>query len=387
MDREDKDRPRSLNKDLLIIAGEHSGDQHIANVLGEFFQNNPSANVYAFAGKESKASGATLIFDMTKHSVLGIIEVIKKIFFFRKLINNIVEWIENHNPKAICMVDSPALNLRIAKILFQKKLLNKAGGNIKLYYYISPQIWAWKANRRFEIAKYMDSLATIFPFEKEYYKDTNLNVVYTGHPFMQYKTMSQVIYKKDAPIMLLPGSRKSSITKIFPNILASFKYVLKHKPNMTGIIVYPDESILGLLRKILNKKFPCLLKNVEFVSHDSNVEASAAIMSSGTMSLRCCLAGIPGAIVYKVNLVTYLIGKIFVKIKHLGIANILLKQSAWPEFIQQNFKPEIVGNYILHCLDNNEIAEAAAQNSKLIKNILNNGTEMSAGSWLALSIK
>ena len=382
----DKDIPRSLHTDLLIIACEHSGDQHIANVLQDVYDKNSLINVCAFAGKETKDVGACLLFDMTKHAVLGATEVIKKAVFFKKLINKIVTWVEVNKPNVICMVDSPALNLRIAKILFEKKLLNKSGGKIRLYYYISPQIWAWKAKRRFQIAKYVDSLATIFPFERKFYSDTNLDVVFTGHPFMKDGKTSKIIYKKYAPILLLPGSRKSSISKIFPGILESFKYILKSKPNLTGIIVYPDDAILAFLRKILNKKFPCLLKNIEFVRDNVDVEASAAIMSSGTMSLRCCLGGIPGAIVYKVSEFTYIIGKMMVKINYLGIANIILGYTAWPEFIQHDFKPHTVGDFILKCIDDEQLVNDARDNAEKIKHLLDENVDMTAGEWLSRAL-
>ncbi|MDR2721142.1 MAG: lipid-A-disaccharide synthase, partial [Puniceicoccales bacterium] len=142
--------------DLLVIAGEHSGDQHAAAVVKELKLQHPELNICSFGGRCSSDVGAHLILDITKFAVVGFAEVVLRCIFFKKLLKKIVAWIEKHKPLVICLVDYPGLNLRIARMLFEKQLSAKAGGTIKLFYYISPQVWAWKRERRFELEKYVD---------------------------------------------------------------------------------------------------------------------------------------------------------------------------------------------------------------------------------------
>ncbi|MDE6432315.1 MAG: lipid-A-disaccharide synthase, partial [Opitutales bacterium] len=328
--------------DLLVIAGEHSGDQNIAQYIKELKEAHLELVIYAFGGKCLSEAGARLLFDMTKFSVVGLSEVIAKYFFFKKLLNRILAWIKRNKPRTVCLVDYPGLNLRIAEALFRKKLSQKSGGSIRVVYYTSPQIWAWKKRRRFLLEKYVDSLGTIFEFEKGCYNDTSLDVEFVGHPFKREEIENYVAYSTTAPVLLLPGSRIPAIRKIFPAMLKCFREFSKSEQTKMATVMYASDQALHLMRRILNKRFSDLKGKVSFIPDSRKVEACATLMSSGTMSLKCCLAGIPGAILYKSASLTYLVGKYFLKIKRLGIANILLKKKAWPEFIQGDIRPKII---------------------------------------------
>jgi lipid-A-disaccharide synthase len=373
--------------DLVIVAGEHSGDQHAAVMLKELKKIRPDIGVVAFGGRALREAGADLIVDMTKFAVVGVCEVIANAFFFSNLLEQVFLWIESHSPRAVCLVDFPGFNLKLAKMLWAKKLSQKGGGTIKVFYYISPQIWAWKANRRHQMAKFVDAMATILPFEKKCFADTPLTVHFVGHPFASPNHNLNIFYNADGPILLLPGSRKSAVAKIFPMLLKSFREILKEDLERMAIVVYPDEQILAILRKILNKKFPKLLDKVTFIADGESVEASAAIMSSGTMSLRCCLAGIPGAIVYKTHPLTFIAGKILVKIKFLGMANILLNRCVWHEFLQAQLRPKSVAKYILQCIGSEKIKRSFEAASAELRKILSAGIDVSAAQWLLLSLQ
>ena len=151
--------------DLLIIAGEHSGDEQAARLLRALWAEKPGLKVAAFGGSRLQEVGASLVYDMTSSAVVGFWEVVRHYPFFRCLFDKMLDWIERHQPQHIVLVDYPGFNLRLARALFEKKLSKKAGGSIGISYYISPQIWAWKANRRFKMAKWIDNLGVIFPFE------------------------------------------------------------------------------------------------------------------------------------------------------------------------------------------------------------------------------
>ncbi len=326
--------------DLLVIAGEHSGDQHAATMVRELKAKRPGFTVAALGGPALAAAGAQLLHEMTASSVVGFVEVLKNYPFFKALFAETLRWIAEHKPKAVCFVDYPGLNLRLAKALREQGLSVKGGGDIKVLYYISPQIWAWKAGRRFTMARDLDALAVIFPFEVDCYKDTSLPVEFVGHPFLDEAHEAPVRYDSSAPILLLPGSRKQAVGRIFPVLLAGHAAYGKRD----AVVVYPSELIKDVL---LAANPPA---NVKLVPTGAPVAASAVLMSSGTMSMHCALAAIPGAVAYRANPITYVIGRMLVKVPYLGIANLLLKEPMYPEYIQGAATPEALAAELEACL-------------------------------------
>jgi lipid-A-disaccharide synthase len=175
--------PAGGRVDLLVVAGEHSGDEHAARMVRELLAKQPALNVCALGGPRLAAAGAQLLHDLTGSSVVGLVEVLKNLRFFQRLFGATLAWIERHRPHAVCFVDYPGFNLRLARALHARGLTRTVRGNIRALYYISPQIWAWKAGRRFEMAEHLDAMAVIFPFEVKSYADTVLPVEFVGHPF------------------------------------------------------------------------------------------------------------------------------------------------------------------------------------------------------------
>jgi len=358
--------------DLLIIAGEHSGDEHAARMLSGALAQRPGLRVAALGGPKLRAAGAQLLRDMTKTSVIGFVETLKSLSYFKALFAEILRWIGEYQPRAVCFVDSSGLNLRIAQQMFDRGLSAKAGGKIKTIYYISPQIWASRAGRRFKMAKYLDGLAVIFPFETQVYADTKLPVEFVGHPFMAEHVVSPVRYDPDGPVLLLPGSRGSAVGRIFPVMLAAYVKFAERD----AIAIYPSEEILAVLRAA---KPP---SRVELRPAGEPVAASAVLTSSGTMSMRCALAGIPGVVMYRAHPLEYVLGRMLVKVPYLGIANLLLKEPMYPEYIQGAAKPEVLVSELKACLsDPSRRAETAVRAEKL-RAILHQPAKGSAADWL-----
>ncbi|MET0261767.1 MAG: lipid-A-disaccharide synthase [Rariglobus sp.] len=332
--------PASPRVDLFVIAGEHSGDQHAATMVRELRAKQPGLSVVALGGPELAKAGAQVLHDMTASSVVGFVEVLKNYPFFKALFEETLRWIAEHKPRAVCFVDYPGLNLRLAKAMRERGLSVKGGGTIKTLYYISPQIWAWKAKRRFTMARDLDALAVIFPFEVECYADTSLPVEFVGHPFLDEAHDAPVRYDPAAPILLLPGSRKQAVERIFPLLLAGYAAYGKRE----AVVLYPSALIKDVL---LAAKPPA---NVKLLPTGSPVAASAVLTSSGTMSMHCALAAIPGAVVYRANPLTYVLGRMLVKVPYLGIANLLLKEPMYPEYIQGAASPKALAGELTACL-------------------------------------
>ena len=371
--------PESGACDVLIIAGEHSGDEQAARMLSGALDVRKDLRVCAFGGKELAAKGAQLLFDTTSFSVVGLFEVLKNYSFFKRLAEAVVDWIDKYRPRAVCFVDYPGFNLHVAKMLRARGISARGGGNVRVLYYIGPQIWAWKAGRRFKMAELIDDIALIFPFEPKCYADTALKAHFVGHPFMDASYVNPLFYDADGDLLLLAGSRKAAVSRIFPRMLDTLALL----PGVSATALYPTEEILKLMRAELDKR-PELNGRVKFVSNSSGrIGARAVMMSSGTMSLSCSLAGIPGLIVYVANPFTYFVGRMLVKVKYLSIANIVLDNPAWPEFIQFAAVPSKMAKRVGLCLTDKSVAEDTRKDAEALRDILKSPPKTSAGEWLA----
>jgi lipid-A-disaccharide synthase len=368
--------------DLLFVVGEHSGDEHAAEILSTLRRERPDLKVACLGGSKLQAAGAQLLYDLTAVSIVGFFEVLKHYKFFKTLFETTLDWIEKYEPKEICFVDYPGFNLRLADALCERGLSRKGGGKIGVSYYIGPQIWAWKAKRRFKMAALIDHLSVIFPFEVDCYADTDLTVEYVVHPFLHASYQLPFEYDANAPVLLLPGSRSEAVARIFPLLLDGFRYALSAKPRLRARVIYPSKQIKELLESILASQ-PDLQDNIELIEKSkSRVGASAALMSSGTMSLAVALSGIPGAIAYRMNPLSYYLGRFLIKIPFIGISNILLGKALCPEFIQGAASAKNLGN-ALNESGTAKSAEAAQAGAEELRLALKKDGASEASQWLS----
>jgi len=387
--------PTGGRVDVLIVAGEHSGDEHGARMVRELRAKQPGLAIAALGGPELAAAGAQLLHDLTASSVVGFVEVLKNYSAFRALFNETLRWIAVHRPRAVCFIDYPGFNLRLAAALRERGLSVTGGGKIKLLYYISPQIWAWKAKRRFTMARDLDALAVIFPFEVACYADTTLPVEFVGHPFVAPDYVSPVSYDPSGPVLLLPGSRQQAVARIFPVLLGGYAEWAQKSP---AVALYPSEAVKSVLEKSLwsheelefkkdgvadLKMGSEALPRVSFCKTGIPVAASAVLTSSGTMSMQCALAGIPGAIAYRTNPLTYLLARWWVKIEYIGIANLLLKEPMYPEFIQGAATPKALAKELHACLEDPVRGARTASQAGRLRVLLSQPASGTAADWLA----
>ena len=370
--------------DLLVIAGEASGDEHASQLIKNLKARNPSLQIAGLGGDELQRAGVKLLFNLVDHAVVGIFEVLKNYSFFRELFDLTVEWIRKNKPKTILLVDYPGFNLRLADALKKAGLSRKGGGEIIVLQYVSPQLWAWKPRRRFKMEKVLDSLAVIFPFETDCYQDVNLPVAFVGHPMVGSGKPEQLIqYDPAGPFLLLPGSRSQAIERILPVLLDSFEKLLAEFPDVSALIpasnVKMKETIRGILESHKNLK-----EKVEITESTDDLSARFALMSSGTMSLRSALSGIPGLIIYKAHPFTFLLGKALIKVKYLGMANLLLPENPpYVEFIQGRAKPKLILIEIKNILGNEiESRQRSLSSAKQLKDLLRGPQERGVVEWL-----
>lgn len=374
--------PVDGSPDLLLIAGEHSGDEHAANLIADIRSEHPDLKIACLGGGKLEAAGAQLLYDLTAVSIVGFVEVVRHYKFFKQLFECTLDWIERYQPKHLCLVDYPGFNLRLADQLFKRGLSVKGGGTIGISYYISPQIWAWKAKRRFAMERILDRLGVIFPFEIECFSDTGLPVEFVGHPFVNKRYELPLKYDPSAPVLLLPGSRIAAVNRIFPLLLNGFRLAKQSKPDLKARVVYPSPIIREALESAM-EQYSDLGSSIELVSNaEHGLLASAVLMSSGTMSLTCALSGIPGAIVYRLNPISYWLGRVLVRIPYIGIANLLLKRALYSEFIQNAAKPRFLAEQIFNALDNPQARQEAAKGALELRDMLHAEDDAVAAKWL-----
>jgi lipid-A-disaccharide synthase len=334
---------------LLVLAAEYSGDELGARLIEGLLKSRPNEKIYAIGGSNMARVAPHFLFDLAEHAAMGLWEVLRRGRFFYEYYREILRWIGEHRPRRICFIDSPSLHLRIAHALNVRKISRKGGGTVSLYYYVAPQVWAWKAKRRFAMAKDLDALAVLFPFESKVFADTTLPVTFTGHPFLDPDHKSPVRYEKNRTIFLLPGSRRQNIQHIFPTMLEAFDKIQK-TDGWFAICLYPSESIRLLLEAEV-RKFPKISEKIRLISTEEArkkpVGGQLVLVSSGTMSFQCALEGIPGVVIYKTSPLTYWIGRQLVKIPFLALANIILGYECYRESIQDRANADVIARQSL----------------------------------------
>lgn len=373
--------PSDGKVDVLVIAGEHSGDEHAARMVKATLQKRPELKVCAVGGRHLQTAGAQLLFDLTTYSVVGFVEVLKHYSELKQLFDEIVRWIREYKPKAVVFVDYPGMNLRIAQRLADEGVSFRSGGSTRLLYYISPQVWAWKEKRKYSMAKILDSLAVIFPFEVDVFEGTQLETRFVGHPFLSGDYDLPVSYDPSGPVLLLPGSRKAAIGRIAPLLFSAFSECLKHKSKLEAVCIYASDELKELLLSIL-KRFPEVEQRIELRPNTDSLGARAVLTSSGTMSLNCALANIPGAIAYKTHPLTYVMGRALVKVPYIGIANLLLDKPLYPEFIQGAANRKTLANEIVDCIENVDRIKQTRNWSASLRELLDKPSTGGVADWL-----
>jgi lipid-A-disaccharide synthase len=366
------ERPRAGEVDILVIAGEHSGDQHAAEVVRSLRQRQPGLRMAALGGPCLRTAGAQLLLDMTAFSAVGLVEVLTAYPFYRRLFSRIEAWCLKWRPRLVLLVDYPGLNLRLAESLRRAGFSRQGGGTSAVLQYVSPQIWAWKDKRRFSMAKTLDGVGAIFPFEPACYADTSLPARFVGHPFVEAGHQSPIRYDANGPILLLPGSRPKPVRRIFPVLLEAFARHRERDPTRRAVVLHTGGTVHAELYRIYAEA-GARGNGIDFQPvGETPVGASAALVSSGTMSLTVALAGIPGAVVYKAHPLTWAWGQRMIrgKVSFLGMANLLLNREAWPELLQAKCTPEILAARLALCVGDTPVARAAAADAAELQRLL-----------------
>lgn len=355
-----------------IIAGEASGDLHGSNLIKELHKLDKEASIRCWGGDKMEAAGATLVKHYRELAFMGFTEVVKNLPTIFRNLSFCKKDILAHRPDVLILIDYPGFNLRIAKWAKKQEL--------KIVYYISPQVWAWKENRVNTIKQCVDKMLVILPFEKEFYKKWNFETEYVGHPlvevideFIENDTGYRIPDTANKKIIaLLPGSRKQEILKKLPVMLE----VSKHFPTYQFIVGKApglDEGFYDELLSPYKNVSAVLNKTYELLS-----VSKAALVTSGTATLETALFGVPEIICYKGNAVSYQIARRLIKIKFIGLVNLIMDKEVVKELIQDELTVDMIVPELKKLLDDPAKKLQVKQDYERLKSLLSEGGHASA---------
>lgn len=329
-------------KRLFFVAGESSGDIHGSNLIRALRALRPDWVYEGLGGRLMADAGMELRHDLAGEAIMGFAEVLRHLVPIRRLFHETVARLRETRPDALVLIDYPGFNLRLAVEA------NKLG--IPVVYYISPQVWAWKKRRIHTIARLVDLMLVIFPFEEELYRRIGVPCAYVGHPLLDHIALYHAAEpeEREMVIGLLPGSREQELRRIAPVMFEVAAGIRERHPEARFVVPCVNEARAGQLRALAGD-FPAELRVGGM--YDVLSRARFCLVASGTATLETALFGVPMAILYKTSALTYWIARIMVDIKHIGIVNILAKRGVVPEFIQHGATLETVLPAVLDLID------------------------------------
>jgi len=317
---------------IFIIAGEVSGDTHAAGLLRELKTLEPGLKVVGLGGPKMREIVGDGVEDWVETAgVVGLWEVLKMYSYFKEKMNAVLDSILDQKPEAVVLVDYPGFNLRLASSL------RTAGYKGRILYYISPQVWAWKKGRVKTMAKVLDLMICIFPFEKEFYEKSGLRTEFSGHPMVDRVVTLKRDWKREPGLVgWFPGSRLNEVRRLFPIMMDAAKAIRLAVPTARFAVSAANETLASYMRQMADDHgMPEAKRWIETGTvYDLMQRAEAGAVASGTATLEAACFGLPYTLVYNVSWPTYIIGKLVVRIKHLGIVNILAKREVVQELVQ-----------------------------------------------------
>jgi lipid-A-disaccharide synthase len=350
-------------KKVMIVAGEASGDLHGSFLVREMLAINPSLQFFGIGGKKMQEAGVQLLASSTDIAVVGFSEVLSKIGSFIRIKAGIRKFMDQMKPNLVILIDFPDFNLNIVARTAKKK-------NINVFYYISPQVWAWREGRVRQIKRLVDKMAVILPFEVDFYRAHGFPVHYVGHPMRDTvktlftKSLARLHFglsEKKTTIGLLPGSRSAEVARLLPVMIEAAQIISKKIPDVQYILPLADTLDERTIAAMLAQSGI----NVKIVSgqiYDVLACCDLAIVTSGTATLETGLMGVPMIIVYKVSLFSELIARMIIRRQHIGLVNIIAGKTIAPELLQRDANgPRIASEALTVLLNDSKKQEIIAQ--------------------------
>jgi len=358
----------------MIVAGEASGDLYGAGVVVALRKKAPGIRFFGIGGPRMEEADVRILFQASEVAVVGITEVLPKMRSIHRALNGLKDALRGNPPDLVILIDYPGFNLNLAK---------KAHDfGIPVLYYIPPQVWAWRERRVKKIAKRVDRVAVILPFEEEFYSGCGIQVEYVGHPLLDglEKGRSSEQVREDLGISgaqfpvvgLLPGSRNEEIARHLPPIMGAVEIISRTYPKL--------HCILPLASTVDEETVKPYLENaqVDIMVHSGNTRevlraCDLALIASGTATLEATITGTPMVILYRVSFLTYLLGKLLAKVSHIGLVNLVAGREVVPELIQGDAIDTRLAEEGLCLLEDAERREEMKEDLRLVREQLGQG--------------
>ena len=350
---------------IMMIAGEASGDLHGAGVVRELKKRQPACEIFGIGGDKMQLAGMNLIYHIRELSVMGFWEVVQHLPLLRSVEKTLEAILRVRPPDVLVLIDYPGFNLRFARIA------KKYG--VRVVYYISPQVWAWNPGRVKKMKELIDTMLVVFPFEVDIYKKENIDVRFVGHPLLEVLSVPQgkrefctrYGFEEGKYIVgLFPGSRRQEIERIFPSMLGAARMLHEQCGAQVAVGV---SSVLEyeFMKSFLRDDFPVQL--IQNATYDVMKNADVALVTSGTATLEAGYYQTPMVIVYRTSWLSYIISRSLIRIKNIGLANIVAGKTVVPELVQSDVTPRRLAEEALGMLSDESRRKEISQNLSIVK--------------------
>ena len=351
---------------LYFVAGEASGDARGAELMRALLEQDPSLEFFGLGGAQMRAIAGGDFHDWVERAgVLGIIDVLKNYGYFKKQFDAALAEIARIKPDAVVLIDYPGFNLRLATAL------KKSGNAPQVIYYISPQVWAWHQSRIPKMARTIDLMMCIFPFEKPLYEKSGLKTVFVGHPMIDSLGAKKLHIERDEKLAgLFPGSRKREVCKIFPVMLEAAVEMQKARPDLQFEAAAASEAMLERMHTIA-LEYPPVLRGIGLKnSHELMQRAAVGMVASGTATMEASFFQLPYVLIYRAAWLTFFLGRRLVKVPWLGMVNILAGREIVREFLQEEALPQPIASEVLRLVSDPEARRKLIANSDFVVSML-----------------
>jgi lipid-A-disaccharide synthase len=355
---------------IMVVAGEASGDQHAARLVQAIRDRLPEAEFFGIGGKALAGQGMRLACRAEDLAVIGLTEVFHKIPTLWQALRTLWRYLRDERPHLVILVDFPDFNFLVLRLARWFR--------VPVMYYISPQVWAWRRGRVKTIARLVNRMVVIFPFEEEFYRRHEVAVTYVGHPLLE--TLPALPPRRqlreqfglrtdDLAVALLPGSRAGEISQLLPDMLSSAAQLSQKLPQCRFFLPLAPTAPLDLVEQLVSQaQVPVVIHQGQ--TYEILAAADLALVTSGTATLETALLGTPMVIIYRVASLTFAVARLLVRVPHIGMANLLAEEGLFPELIQDDVTPGRITEAVLQVIRDPEKLAGISAGIKRIRNRL-----------------